>query len=612
VAYARESGRLRDRSRALSWARTAVFLAASGLFLTWDLSEAPGRAIYAAAGMVGLLAFVALVGLHRRVRRERGWYDLLESICHEGLRRLDRKWSEIPGDPDGPAPAEHPYAGDLGVVGPASLMQLLGTVATRPGRERLRGWLLGLHEGTGGREVLRRRHAALRELGPLGEFRDRLTAHGRQAPDPGAERVEAVLAWAGDEDHEALTQSVVWAARLLPLVTLSLIWVEWVRPGPQRAWVIPLVAGFFLLGRSRVAAQGLFAGAGAGEATLDALAPLMEHIETLEPDAPLLKDLRESFGHGDDAASVGFRRLRFWNSLAESRMNQFYFPFNVLLLADIHVAWGLVRWRRTYGASVRRWVESLAELDALAALATLVRDNPAWTWPELDPLPGPADPPRIVARGLGHPLLPPSECVANDLEVGPPGTFVLVTGSNMSGKSTLLRAVGVNAVLAGIGAPVFADSLRLPVVRIATCMRVEDSLEQGVSLFRAELDRLKAVVDAAGESGGGPLLYLLDEILLGTNTAERQIAARRVLARLAALPVLGAVSTHDLDLADTSELRSAAQPVHFQERVEEGAGGVPLMHFDYRLHPGIATSTNALTLLRIVGLDAPPGGGSTG
>jgi DNA mismatch repair ATPase MutS len=202
--------------------------------------------------------------------------------------------------------------------------------------------------------------------------------------------------------------------------------------------------------------------------------------------------------------------------------------------------------------------------------------------------------------------LPPPTCVRNDVTVGPPGSVLVVTGSNMSGKSTLLRAIGLNAVLARAGAPVCARSLSLPPLTVATCMRVEDSLADGTSLFMAELERLKRVVEAA--AGEEPALILLDEILHGTNTAERQIAARTVLRTLATSRAIGAISTHDLELVDPPDLRDLSVPVHFTEEVSRAPDGAPTIHFDYRLRPGLATSTNALTLLEVVGLHPPEPG----
>jgi DNA mismatch repair ATPase MutS len=232
----------------------------------------------------------------------------------------------------------------------------------------------------------------------------------------------------------------------------------------------------------------------------------------------------------------------------------------------------------------------------LSALASLAHDHPDWCDPVL------SRDGEVLVQGtdLGHPLLEPSACVRNDVAVGPPGTFLLVTGSNMSGKTTLLRAIGANLVLAGAGGPVCARSMTAPHLRLHTSMRIDDSLAQGVSLFMAELLRIRSIVEAA-DAGGPPVLYLLDEVLHGTNTAERRVAARAVIRHLLARDAIGAVSSHDLTLAEAPDLDRAADKVHFREQVERPDGRTRLT-FDYRLRPGLATTRNALKLLDAVGL----------
>jgi DNA mismatch repair ATPase MutS len=219
------------------------------------------------------------------------------------------------------------------------------------------------------------------------------------------------------------------------------------------------------------------------------------------------------------------------------------------------------------------------------------------------------DAPLLVsARALGHPLIRDDVRVANDVEVGPPGSVLLVTGSNMSGKSTLLRAIGVNVVLAQAGSVVCAQEMTLPPLDLRTSVHVHDSLEQGLSYFMAALARLKAIVEAAraARGRGETVLYLLDEILQGTNSAERQVAVRAIVAELLALEAIGAITTHDLGLADTPSLASRARPVHFTEHVEPDETGAARMTFDYRLRPGLATSTNALRLMQLLGLTIDP------
>jgi DNA mismatch repair ATPase MutS len=278
-----------------------------------------------------------------------------------------------------------------------------------------------------------------------------------------------------------------------------------------------------------------------------------------------------------------------------------YIVVQGLTLWDIHILALAEHWQRQSGWQADAWFEWLARFEALAALANLAYDHPDWSFPQCVDA-GARQ--QLLAEGIGHPLLPDATRVTNDVQVGPPGRFLLVTGSNMSGKSTLLRSIGVNVVLAQAGAPVCATKLVLPPIRLGTSIRVQDSLGDGISLFLAELKRLKQVVDAAMETeaaGKRVFLYLLDEILHGTNTVERQIAIRRVMLHLLQHRAIGAISTHDLALAEVDPLQSSCQAVHFRETFRDGPAGHE-MTFDYRLQPGVATTTNALRLLEMVGL----------
>jgi DNA mismatch repair ATPase MutS len=259
----------------------------------------------------------------------------------------------------------------------------------------------------------------------------------------------------------------------------------------------------------------------------------------------------------------------------------------------VHCALALLRWRARSGSRLRGWLETLGEIEALASLAGFAFERPDFAWPDLTPEP------RLDARALGHPLIDASRRVGNDVSLPAGGRALVITGSNMSGKSTLLRALGTNAVLAGAGAPVCAKALRIGPLRVATSMRVEDSLEQGVSHFYAELRRLKRVIDLAREPRSAPVLFLLDEVLHGTNSRERIIGACAVVETLLSLGALGAVSTHDLGITVLErKLAGRVENAHFEEQVRGDA-----MTFDYVLRPGIVQSSNALRLMRAVGID---------
>ncbi len=270
-------------------------------------------------------------------------------------------------------------------------------------------------------------------------------------------------------------------------------------------------------------------------------------------------------------------------------------PLVALCSWDLHVADRLEKWHARYGAACREWIRCLGEIEVLSALASLSFDHPDWSFPELSS----DDGCNVRATALGHPLLDPETCVRNDVELPSAHSLLLVTGSNMAGKSTLLRSIGANQILALIGGPVCARQFRTRPLLPWTVMRVSDSLQEGVSHFLAELKRLKRVVDGAR---AGPILFLLDEILTGTNSEDRLTAARIILQHLLRTTAVGAVSTHDLTLASTEPLKASTRDVHFREEVRLVEGRRRL-EFDYVLRDGPATSRNALLLLEMVGLD---------
>jgi energy-coupling factor transporter ATP-binding protein EcfA2 len=446
--------------------------------------------------------------------------------------------------------------------------------------------------------VARERQRAVAELAPRLDLRDDLIASGRLTAGPSPDPAP-FLRWAEGEPWLLRRAALLWAARIMPpLFWISLgLWLTGVVTVPLYLICLLVIEIVWRVLGGRTMA--LLATVTAQQRSLQHFAASFAVLDGVGFDAPLLARLQGDLSAEGVSAYRQMRRL--------ARLGEFVIPpdslshglLQRLCLWDVQVLAALERWQRDAGGRARGWLVALGEIEALAALAALAHAQPEWTMPAIDPAAG-----AIEATALGHPLLADEARVANDVAVGPPGSFLLVTGSNMSGKSTLLRAIGTNLVLAGAGGPVCAAALRLPPLALWTSMRIEDSLAQGVSYYLAELKRLKAIVDAARAtpSGEGPrLCYLLDEMLQGTNTAERQIAARRIIGHLVRCGALGAVSTHDLNLADASPLAEAARTVHFTEQFATGPEGMT-MTFDYHLRPGIATSTNALKLMEMIGL----------
>jgi len=596
------SGRLRH----LRTGRIASFLGALVLLLGAEWTGGVLSPALAAGGLASGLAFAWLVVRHRRVRRERERLEHLVDVNREARARLRRDWEALPETADGGArradgPAEHPYADDLDVVGRTSVVRLLSTVSTAAGAERVRRWLLD----RAGPEDVASRQETVRSLAPEDDVRQRWVAAARQAGVTPADRVGPFLEWAEGATWLADRGWLLWTARLLPLANGGLMAAHAAGVTAYPWWLLGLVAALAVSGVSSARIHPVFDRVTRGEENAGRHASLLETVVSMPGEGRLLEEARRAVSGPPDAAAA-LERLEQLISASDVRRNALaHLPLQLLFLWDVHLLWLLERWQRRFGDEVREWFDALGRVDALLALSVLDADHDDWTYPEIDQS---AD--SLGAGDLGHPLLEPDECVRNDVRVGPPGTFLLVTGSNMSGKSTLLRSLGLAAVLAQAGAPVPAGRLRLPPLEVHTSMQVEDSLSEGVSEFMAELRRMRQVVAGAEAAGDGPAraLYLLDEPLQGTNEAERREGVRIVLRRLVGSGAVGAVATHDLRVHHTPELEAAADVVHLTGDVSEGAEG-PLLSFDYRLRPGPAPSTNALALMRAVGLaDADDGG----
>ncbi len=597
------------RSFRFSIARLIAALAlAACLFAIVVKAPEPWTLRLPIGGAVAALAvFLGLLGAHEKVIREEKRRAELGRIQEEALARLARDWDALPL-PKLPA-TDSPLARDLGLFGRASLGQLLGTARTPPGRQTLVAWL-GAPASAG---EIRARQDAVRELAPELELRQELEVEARTMDETNPD-IEPFLRWAEGEPWLLRRPLLLNLARVSALVTVvSLGFVIW-GPLPFSLWSILPFANFAFSFAVAKPFHAAFDRVAARERDFVSYTALFRLLEKRRFAAGKLAALIEATTADGVSAYGQIDRLRRHLALADVRLSApTHFVLQSLFLWDFHALERLERWQVSAGRRARGWFVALGEIEALAALGTLAHDQPEWTFPLIQPeIPGTGEPSNeapqtsrqtLRAVDLGHPLLSDAERVGNDVEVGPPGTFLLVTGSNMSGKSTLLRSIGVNVVLAQAGGPVAARFLSLPPVTLGTSILVEDSLASGVSFFFAELKRIRSIVDQAeaARREGRILLYLLDEILRGTNSAERQIAVREILLRLLAAGAIGAISTHDLALAELPELSSVAHTVHFRESFEE-RDGAAAMTFDYLLREGVAPTTNALKLLAMVGL----------
>lgn len=589
--FARERDAYAAGWNAIANRRLLLFLAAVAC-VGWGIWQTVPPVAWLGGAL--FVAYLVLARYHGGLARLRDRNAELAKINDEAGKRLARRWDDLPVRHTTRADPHSPYAADLDIFGHASLFQLMDTTGTHMGEAILSRWLLEPAPP----DAVRERQEAVAELAPLIDLRDELALRGRLLGEPKPDP-EPFLAWAESEPWLVHRPAIVWGARLSVLLFWALAIAHATGLTSYPFWMIVGAANIIFTMTAGEKIYNILDRATSDEKSYRQYAEALGLISSASVQSPLLKRLQAELEASGMPAHDSIRHFDGLSRWLLPRDSQLYLPVEAITMWDVHLLRFFERWQVSSGKRARAWLRVLGEVEALSALAVLRHDHPAWAFPDLDP--------RALsfeARDLGHPLLPNETRVTNDVEVGPPGTFLLVTGSNMSGKSTLLRSLGVNVVLAQAGGPVCASACKLPPVDLWTSVRVQDSLEEGVSFFMAELMRLKQVVDAARrdhEIGERRVFYLLDEILQGTNTQERQIAARRVILHLVAQGALGAVSTHDLTLAGDPDIANAARLVHFRETILGGDDG-HRMTFDYKLRSGLATSTNALRLMEIVGL----------
>lgn len=576
--YAQERARAESLSARISFARFAVFLGTIVVLgvIVWRHLPSASWALF----FVGIAAFVALVLIHAGVLQRVTDARRGERLYEHGLLRVLGKFREIPCDLPG-APAGHPYADDLDVLGKGSLLHRLDRTQTRAGRAVLEQLLLQAASpfDAGAGEALRARQAAVRELAGLATWRERIATELAADLDP-APLLTAM------RSKVALPAAPLFRLLgvILPLLTFAcFLW----RP---QAWALP-VAGSFVLSMVVAAKLGPLFQAARHLPDLVRPASLLVALGAHSFECEKLAELRQKLA----AAGAVLARLRRTASFVSARENEvFRLLIGPIMAWDVHCGLHLLTIKNEGTEALAAGFEALAELEALASLGWFAAEEPGISFPEIASPGGTA----FEASQLAHPLLASHVRKANDVAVGACGQLLLVTGSNMSGKSTLLRAMGLSLVLARAGAPVCATRLVIGPAHLAVSLRMRDDVGEGVSRFYAELRKLKVILDAARASTpASAAFFLVDEILSGTNSRERAIGARALLLALIEAGAFGVASTHDLELHALAE-DPRVTICHFEEQVQDGK-----LTFDHLLRPGPVVSSNALRLMHEVGLD---------
>jgi hypothetical protein len=591
----REATRLARRERIVGNARVFAFL--SGLAIAWLVFRL--ELLSAWWLVVPVLAFGVLLFVHERVTR--AWHRAGRAFAYyqHGLARVDGTW-------EGKGPTgqrfqdpKHPYAADLDLFGNRSLFELLCTARTRTGEDTLAAWL----KTAASADEVRARQEAVAELAPQLDLREDLALLGEPlrekkktaegVPELIGVDFEGVARWGAAEPvlTNRLPRLVALVLGILGLTTLyGFLFSGWAPSLFVGTIFVDLAFSGFLYKRI----NGVLAEVEKRARDLALLASVLARLEAATFQAPRLAELKAILSSGPDDTPPSQRIAQLGNllELLNSRKNQLFAPFAYIMHWGTQMAYAIEAWRAQSGKAIAGWLAAVGQFEALCALATYSYENPDDPFPEV--VAGEA---VYDGEGLGHPLLAASQCVRNDLNLGGDLRVLIVSGSNMSGKSTFLRTVGINAVLGLAGAPVRAKRLRLSPLAVGATLRIQDSLQEGKSRFKAELERVKEVVELS--RGSMPLLFLLDEIFAGTNSHDRGQGAESLVRGLVQTGALGLVTTHDLSLTHIADrLGARGANVHFADRFDEG-----VMKFDFCLRPGVVQHSNALALMRAVGLD---------
>jgi hypothetical protein len=545
----------------------------------------PSMPAWPLAPLLALATFAAR-GLRNASARSNAFYRL-RAYYETGVARLTHDWDSLPAGEEY-LDSGHLYAGDLNLFGRGSLYQMLCSARTRAGKDTLARWM----KEPASIDEARARAAAVRELWSRVDLREALAEAG---PSKSSDfRIETFREWvqSAPPDFPAWAPVIAFplaSAALFVAFVCLLQWSLQLLANPYVAALLGLEAAFSVLFVQRV--RAVLKWLSIPSAELPVVCEVVRILEERRFTAPKLVALSECLRLGDSSASRDLERLMRLVTLLDFRDNPMFKLPSYFLLWGAQFAMAICRWRGKHGARMLAWLEAVGEFEALVSLATYASEHPRDPFPEFC-----EGGPVIEGQGIGHPLLDEAVCVRNDFHLGDSPGFVVVSGSNMSGKSTFLRAVALNAVLARVGAPVRCARLKISNLQTGASILVHDSLADGRSHFLAELERLRQLIDAAGRA---PLLYVVDEILIGTNSRDRRIAAEWVIRALSARGAVGLISTHDLAIAEIVDAPGLqGRNFHFAD-----TGDPSGLSFDYLLRPGVVERSNALNIVRQLGIE---------
>ncbi len=583
--YARRLEELTQTINRLSNVRLALFLigCAVAVFLYMTQRSSMGFSML----LFTAISFLGLVVWHQKFKTKQNYIKVLYELYDQALQRLVGEWKAFPDTGEDFKDPAHPYSEDLDLFGASSLFQWINTAKTYRGRKKLKASLTELPAEGG---AIRKKQDAIKELALNLAWRHRFMAEARTTTRA-LNSPTQIIEWAKTYDGNYLRPGLIILARALPIITLTFVvlyfMTTWVSYGYPLAGFL-IQAMILLVGKQRgKALEAVYN----YKDNIKIYEKMLERFEKRTFKAEYLQDLKKRLYDRDGKAAFHqIRKLSGLTDMISNRSNSMFLVVNIFTLWDIQCMIALEAWKEKSGRYLGLWVDTIAELEGLASLAIIHYDHPEWVFPEIV-----SDNSGPSADKMGHPLL--VSTTFNDITIDKRASILLITGSNMSGKSTLLRTVGVNMVLAYAGAPVCAKRFSCSMMQIYSCMRVSDNLSENISSFYAELLRIKQIVIASKTER--KLFFLLDEIFKGTNSQDRHAGAKVLIRQLSKSGAMGMVSTHDLELgALEHESERKIRNYHFREFYKYDE-----IHFDYKLRPGISTTRNAMYLIKMAGID---------
>lgn len=582
-SYQEKAKGLRAKYNRFSFVRLLVFAAA--LVISMIL----GATVHVALGVVVFLLF--LVGFYHFVK----WHQAIQTqqIHHENLALLnEQELATIAHDYSAYADgkefedAQHPYTVDMDIFGSYSFYQYINRTTTAIGQNTLAQFLSKEIE----QSEIKARQEAIKELNPMLTWRQDLQALGLGIEDE-LRFSEALKEWLSQDTVILGKQKYTWAIIWVPIVSVAgilaaIFWLPW------QILFLTFLPAIYFLKTTRADIDKIVHQTESIDKILFIYSRLLQHIERQSFTSPKLKVLTEGLQGSTekDGAAAKIKRLSYLIGQLNVRNNVFAIIFNLIGLWDLVWTRKLEQWKVDQQTNLAKWFESMGEIETLSSFANLHYNNPAWIFPTIH------DTAQLTGVELGHPLLHRSKRITNDFSCPTNGHIKLVTGSNMAGKSTFLRTVGMNIVLASIGSPVCAKEFSLPILRVYSSMRTQDALHESTSSFYAELKRLKFIIEESER--GENIFFLLDEILKGTNSKDRHTGSKALIKQLINNKGAGIIATHDLELgAIESQYGGAIENLRMEVRVEKGK-----LFFDYTLDKGVSQSFNATILMRNMGI----------